>query len=477
MSAADEAPGRRCHTAFDSACAKVKNFRDFEDGPSIAFFVAAPKEDFDMNVFRSRLMVGSLMLALAAGCSSPGGGGDTTSDGGQKSDGGDKTDGGGDEKLTGDEVLSTLLDAYCETVIRCGEAPFGDVATCKAFVGADPSVSVGSAPAISASFDAGKTTTTPEKLAACAEALKNLPCDMEFQGDFRSLPACNTAFTGTVADGSACISDLACASGSFCFEDNMSEDECVATCEKVGVKCRRDRDCSGGKFCEDGTCAAPQVQPGMDGDDCSQGQRCGPGLVCIHGQDENKQDYEKCGAPQGDGGFCGRDGECASGYRCDYSGYPGVCANPPAKQKEGEPCDPGESNKCDTGLVCVPANDLQSAACAKPKALGESCTKTFECGGLFSLNACDATSKKCAPRPSTGACVAPIPSLGCNMLDAWCDVSAQPQPTCKPFKAANATCNDDVECGSFTGSAWCDQPNGPSMPGTCKSQQTTVCAP
>jgi hypothetical protein len=410
-----------------------------------------------------RTTVGTLLLALAvAGCSS-------SSDG----DGGDNNKVDPNAPASAEEIMNGVVDAYCEMAMRCG-AGMGNKETCVAFMSGMDEQGRDSFSAMKESFATGKATATKGTLKTCLDALRALECESGLEDGFSSLPACDAAFTGTVADGQFCMTDFACSgANSRCFE-TINGEECTLACQPLGTYCRRDADCTGGKVCESGLCETPENPPGGEGADCGDGRRCEAGLTCIPKQVDGSTTYT-CAQRSGAGGSCGSDSHCQAGLICDSeTSWPGVCAARPARIAEGQPCKLEDNASCADGLVCIHSADLQTAACEKPKAKGESCSKLLECGGYYSLYICDMTAKKCVDRPKSGPCPIAQYADGCDLLDAYCDTTDEQNPVCRTHKALGAACTDSDECGGPGSRAYCDNWRDNSTH-TCVEDEVSLC--
>ncbi len=155
-------------------------------------------------------------------------------------------------------------------------------------------------PVLQDSVAAGRLVYDGEAMRACLDAYGALAC-ADLRTALATGPdgACDGAFTGQVALGGACATDLDCVSG-FCdgdavdFEGNVTMGTCIQA-PGVGQACA-DGDCDEGLYCDYAggapTCQATLADGsgcGADGDCASgscngasggQGGTCGPSMTC-----------------------------------------------------------------------------------------------------------------------------------------------------------------------------------------------------
>jgi len=171
----------------------------------------------------------------------------------------------------------------------------------------------------------------------CLVALRNYPCDADFDGAARarcregddgavtcdeipgkpSIPLpCRRLVRGRAADGEACDEDPVCGGDAVCVKIRGAEDRgaCRIPADR-GEPCSWSADCRGDMLCVHGVCGPPRsAGQACEGEQpwCSRGRcrvgTCALGLICRDGL---------C-APQGrDGGDCRMEEDCVRGMVCD----------------------------------------------------------------------------------------------------------------------------------------------------------------
>jgi hypothetical protein len=303
-----------------------------------------------------------------------------------------------------DGACGKYYDALTAFGSRCATSPVGGtrtdfIATCKATVAAPGS---------------GVNDTW---ISGCADAVSaTTSCALN------ALPACK-AQPGKLADGSACGSDIQCASG-----------DCKTTSSGNGPSC--------------GTCA----KVAKEGEACNvapDNLGCGPDLKCA-----NQVCVKSVSIPAG--GACSFTGgagyNCVSGTVCNAPLTPnatGICAPLP---KKGEAC----TLVCDTGLTCT------AGKCADKLDVGATCTSSDNCkSGLY----CDGT-KKCAAQT--------IAKVGqpCGSSQVRCDTglsceqTGTDQSTCVALKKNGEACTSTDRCAQFL--VCVNGKCAPDDPGLCK---------
>jgi hypothetical protein len=358
-----------------------------------------------------------------------------------------------------DLFASALVDAECARDVRCGVV--SDLALCHQLYtagipGFTPGVLVGlnpwvyaradfnSVPAIVAAVNAGKAHYDPVAARACLNAAAAVACNL-----IRDWPAslggvCRKAFTGTIAVGDHCISDLECLPGSFCAPGINA---CDGICTSAGAYCNFDEQCPGAQACQamalgqntgapaGGSCVTA-VPPGAAGQSCGTSVLCQPDLYCA-------------------GGAC-----------------------MPTSQ-EGQPCianvDP--SGGCAGGLICVSDDLGANATCLKPAASGASCQFKAQCGGMFSSLACDETQHRCAAWVAGGPCNLGFPNCPAT---AYCDTAAPGRSVCRSDPPLGSACVDDGStirpCG-FALHMACVRTDPAAPAGTCQPDLPPTCTP
>jgi len=207
---------------------------------------------------------------------------------------------GGDDGISLDELGQEMATVMCERLASCctpdelREETFGseDEAECvTVYTGLFDGLLV---PVYQASLDAGRLSYDGTKMRACLDRIAALTCEDVARGQVTegTFAECDSPFTGHVADGEECATDLDCVSG-YCSGDALMSDGTPIF----------------------GTCAtAPGISTPCDGFECAEG------LACVSGT---------CIAPQPDGASCTSDPQCASGSCVGASGTePGTCGPP-----------------------------------------------------------------------------------------------------------------------------------------------------
>jgi hypothetical protein len=358
------------------------------------------------------------MLGAMSGCGSSGG------------------NGGG---MALDDFINQYLAAQCALFVRCHT--FSDQAFCLSALGPN---SLRRGASISAVVNVGKASYDGVAAGACLTALSDTAC-ADLMSPFSAQVVCPQAFTGTVTDGSPCITDQECLAGSFCaLTTGVGAAACDRTCVRGGTLCSNDAQCTNGQVCDttmptstsNGTCVTPTAA-GAATQPCGTKYRCQPGLYCS------------------------------------LSGQPPTCVVP---AQSGEACVGLNNLSCADGLICVPTNDGTTAAtCMAPAARGQACQFLDQCGGLFSSIVC--VQNVCVDDPTSGQPCAGTDIEGCNLTSSYCQTSqASGSLTCTPFSAAGGACNPigGHECGIFSG-AVCQFDAPPSLTGICVDP--TVCPP
>ncbi len=357
------------------------------------------------------------MFALATVClaCSPSGGGrgssgtgtGTTTGGttGGTTTGGTTTGGGGEVPAS---VASDVAAAACDLFVGC----FGDLAS--TFFPSGNCVDSLTRrfeqefiPMWQLAIDKGTVTYEHATLTACIGVFKNTGCDS--LPDFNT--ACDDALIGHVAAGGECENTIECAGTAFCDVDTACPGVCTDRVDE-GAACDLDVECAVGLMCAQNTCATPL----------------------------------------GAGDACGGEGaaDCTLGLLCKAAGFgqPGICTPiedlPTAGN--GQACDLGKLELCDSGLSCVLQSDLSSkcqskyakgASCAfgvpDPCSQGEFCTSTFE-----------NPDGKCTPLPGDGE-----PCGEGGLGGGLCgDGLTCAEETCEPFRDLGGQCKVSAQCYS-----------------------------
>lgn len=354
---------------------------------------------------------------------------------------------GGGNPIPIDDLGSQYVAAGCDYLVRCNS--ISDAALCSSlFTPLYQMTSFNSFGASAAAVKAGKATYDGAAARKCVEAIRNQSCT----GSNSAVDvACEKVFTGTLADGSRCITDAECLASSFCAKPAATAGaaSCDGTCVPGGTLCDNDSQCSGGQLCDtttmstatsNGTCVTP-IQPGATG------------------------------AP------CGTNNACRDGLWCSRAATPATCM--PLGQA-GASCDGNLLAGCAAGLICVPSDDGATSSCLTDARKGEPCQALYQCGGFFSTLVCDETAHACVDAPAAGPCAGTGLGLHvCDFRTSYCDLS-QPTPTCMPFKASGASCDptgaSGSECGTSSGTL-CQTTAAGGTSGTCVTTPPAACTP
>jgi hypothetical protein len=351
-----------------------------------------------------------------------------------------------------DQLTSALLDAECVRDVRCHSV--SDVPLCHqlyaamniafipgALVGLTPEgngrADFNSVAAIVAAASAGKAHYDPAAARACLDAVAAVNCGAIREGPPALGGACQNVFTGTVANGGACIHDLECVAGSFCADTGT----CSGTCTLGGPNCNFDSQCASGELCDFG------------GSTTASAGRC------------------MAAAPPGAAGeACGTNFRCQADVYCTFGG---TCQ---AAGQEGQPCDlvANPFTVCAGGLMCVPDDTRTTGTCMKPAAEGETCQLEAQCGGIITSLTCDEIQHRCVDWKPGGPC-----THGCPP-DAACDNSASP-PTCNAALPLGSACTTQSgkpdPCSSTQLNGSCVHADPTSLMGVCTSSLAPTCTP
>ena len=295
------------------------------------------------------------------------------------------------------DLAAQDVAALCDYQARCGAVT--SAAACVAIFSADAQYSI----AVIAPLVANGTIKyDAAKARACLDLIHVVPCDNSQRAVRVEPDACAQTFTGTIADGGACLNNLQCVSTS------CSQTTCTDAC------------CTG-------TCRPTRPAPAALGQSCATGS-CATDLYCTSGG--------VCAALLAQGNPCNRDSQCAYGTAC--TGSPTVCAPVPA---EGGACvtlGSGTKGYCgSTGLVCDATNH-----CARLPVAGAPCNSGTCAADLV----CDPANLNCAVRPPIGSpCISEACAAG-----AFCDFSGAPSGpgVCKATKALGQPCSNADDCQS-----------------------------
>lgn len=184
----------------------------------------------------------------------------------------------------------------------------------------------------------GAVRTTPEKIAACEQAI-----DADFEGCDWVKPfvvvelprACTSLLEGTLAARAVCRSHVECATGLFC---------------------------EGVSPTQTGRCTAPKTEGACFNSTDALTSFARQRLVEDHKSCAGACVERRCSPVPAAGAACRSSLECGPAAHCEKN----VC-------KPGAPTD---CTACAYGTSCL------DGACVKPKKDGEACTKDAECRGL-----------------------------------------------------------------------------------------------
>jgi len=305
---------------------------------------------------------------------------------------------------------------------------------------------------------------------------------------------------GTLAQGTACLRDRQCTSGS-CRDGFCCSADCSGACET----CAKAKGASA-----DGTCSplpatttplacggyACSGTSGACAKACATDAACGPGYYC---------DGALCQKARGLGEGCAKTTQCATGLSC----ADGVCCNS-ACDGTCQACSAANKASGDASGVCGPARIGSDPGDRCPKEDSTTCGKSGVCGaggtcavyvkgaacgsgvvcegGLAKGRTCDGLGA-CVSDTVGASCVPGVCSTtaGCTFTcttDAECDATGYCQDgTCKARAALGRTCTADKQCGSGfcvdgvccanACKGVCEACNGVGTEGTCTAAAGT----
>ena len=365
---------------------------------------------------------------------------------------------------TANDFIAALGEAQCDYQVKCGWIAAASLATCKMQADTDlkmypPAYDVGAA------VTAKKLSYSPAAGKACIAQWATAGCTLNQVAD--AYTACQNVYTGQVAVGGVCASNVECASGSFCNMAIMNPaDGCTGACTAFVAT---------GAACD--------------------GQTTVCGL-----SDECNVNSMICTPLGGVGASCG-DTSCQPNLFCKGAVFdpntgmlmtPGMCAG---AGKVGDACGanvaviylPGQPNfftgtptplllqngvdDCDSTLFCDP--NAATPVCTARLAAGADCTSigscqdTLECLNIQTdMNGMVTTPGKCGAYLDAGkAC---DPSISANgsydgcAVDTFCDPA---KSVCTPFGHAGDDCS--MATGPF-GGGFCNPNFYCDDSGTCQ---------
>jgi hypothetical protein len=318
---------------------------------------------------------------------------------------------------------TSQAEAVCTWFERCGRLDEAQRADCVAIE------TFGCTQPIYDELADGGATYSPERAAACLDAIAASECVGGRQPPGIGAPPCAQLAVGAIPTGAGCPPGV----GNVCTNGYCKGNTCPATCTAltpIGAQCASDDECGPEAYCSGGQ--PPSCIGYKDlGGDCSPPDLC-LGAICDWGQGQ-------CIAP----GALSMDAACSDSRSCGYGlycqsppGYPvGVCT-PWAPQ--GGSCS---SSECGAGLTCIVPDGGARGTCEPESTLGGPCSPSGGCvAGLLCSSAgtcvgwaglgeaCDSSIQNCKVAlwcDPAGVC-ALLPRIG----DICADSSGRPLATC-----------------------------------------------
>lgn len=307
----------------------------------------------------------------AAAGSSPGAG-----SGGEEPDGG----AGMPAQVPLDELPEAFADAICGGLLDCvGPSKLRELAEredCEAAIAAE--LRAKDFAYMDEAIAAGHVLYDPAQLAACAEGIRALGCDV-LTSTFPE--PCVQVLEGNVDIGGECTITAECKGTAFC----TSGASCPSTCQALlppDAECDADGQCADGLTCLGGRCGALAG----DGDACagSTGIPCELGLSCVGSTDTVAGVCEPNAEVQaGDEGESCEPGGilCQEGLSCVFDGASAFHCE--AAVASGEACHLGLPGQCPADEYCDTTEITEAGVCKQLPADGEPCVLTDLClGGL-----------------------------------------------------------------------------------------------
>jgi hypothetical protein len=295
-----------------------------------------------------------------------------------------------------DHISEGYQAAECTHLVACHEMP--DQATCLGST-------VGSFTLDRALVEqalSGKLGYNGSLVADCFATLAASSCNPGALANRISINECVLgAFSGTIAEGGHCTSDIQCLS------DLCAECDGELSCCPDGV-------CMGEpKTTVPPALGAPCQLDSHGRDPCALGQYCA----------------STCTAVKPIGAQCTSTKQCGDGLQCD-SLTTNQCAVPPLRD---EPCTP--NGYCgEEGTYCAPGEDI----CRSVGLVGDSCATGHVCSSYLD---CNLTTQLCELRPRTGEdCTQ---TARCNDLDTYCSIGDE---TCVTRVEDGELCMGSYQC-------------------------------
>jgi hypothetical protein len=266
-----------------------------------------------------------------------------------------------DPPTTLEQACRSWQQAACDGFHDCAVKTFGnrytDLDNCVAVRTSD-CIERGSAPG---------STVTPEQIEVCAQASKARGCDAVVADEFglsEPDPAC--AWTGTLAEGAACVAPNQCQSGQCSF---YGQEACGTCVTRADLGCVVDSECLAGSLCIDGQCVAS----GQLGDSCDFESFCSPELTCRAGQCAPRLRLgQRCTSQD--------SGACAANLWCNQQ--TGLCELPSLLSGLDD-CgitDRGGDALCPAGSHCYSVGPNMPSHCMPAAAEGDPCLRSGDCG-------------------------------------------------------------------------------------------------
>ena len=264
----------------------------------------------------------------------------------------------------------------------------------------------------------GRIHVDSGKVSACISSFQSAATSCTDLDSFFSASSCQSAITGTVANGGACYTDIDCAAGTC----DTSAAACPGTCfafVAAGQACGGpNATCAPGLACDGATPVCKLRSTAGGACPCLPGNFCdGASATCMA-----KRSTGPCANTE----QCTLSSACVQSQCAPYVGVGSACT-PGATPSEPAGC--GIGSYCESG----------TSKCIAWPVFGESCAAFPVCLGGF----CDGATKVCtAPRPAGATCASPLECQKGN----YCDIAGD--KTCKAEKAIGAACSLAFECQS-----------------------------
>ena len=337
---------------------------------------------------------------------------------------------GGTAPVTLDQWEDCYRKRKCEWEVGCFPSyPFRDVADC---IASDDAMSGGQLTVERRerrrAIEQGRASINVDHFTQCLLRTDKTRCNTALHE-----PACLTRFTGSLADGGDCLTDVDCASPGATCASSCADACCVGTCQR---KFRLNEACQDAESCEPGlVCTGLKCVTGDAGTPCAKGSvnQCDFGTFC-----DSKT--LQCTPTRAPGDSCTSLLQCGGNYTCiglSITGsQPGQCSR---ISEPGDRCD----SFCFGNLFCdKPADKKIPGTCRSFAPLGQACSATIPCAGANAM--CD--NGLCALRSGVGVTCANqtcMPGLFCT------SALGDPAPACAARRAVGQHCADPGHCESY----------------------------